>query len=279
MGKSVFSSVLVALVLAGWSAVACSSSSDSGSSGNNAGSSCTGPQHGTGNANKACQSCIEDSCGDQFSAYCSGNCSTNGSSSACQKATQSISDCVVKNCLSQCDDSSSSSGGKGSGGTSSGLGGVPDNNTPEGGASFGTPTTDNCKALAECCNTFTIKDVRDPCLTAAGYDNDAPCKNLLNTYHNAGECMGGGNGDNVPVACYIESEKTCTKSPIPAGSKDMYESACTDGGGVASDNCPTADLLGCCTFGGTTESCVYADSEELDQAMCEQAGGTWSETP
>jgi len=278
MKKSLFSSVFVALVLAGWSAVACSSSSDSsGSNGSSAGSSCTGPQHGT-TTNKACESCIQDSCGDQFSAYCAGNCSKNGSSSACQKATQNISDCVVSKCFSECDDSSSSHGGSSSGGSSPGLGGAPDQ-TSDGGASFGTPTTQNCKALAECCQTFTIKDVKDPCLQAAGYDNDAPCLNLLNTYRNAGQCTSGGNGGTTPVACYIETEKTCTKTPVPTGSKDMYESACTDGGGIASEDCPTKDLLGCCTFGGTTESCVYADSDQLDKAMCEQSGGTWSEKP
>lgn len=274
MRKSFFSSVFVALALAGWSAAACSSSSDS--SGNTAGSTCTGPQHGT-TTNKACESCIQDSCGDQFSAYCSGDCSKNGSSSACQQATQDISDCVVSKCFSECDDSSSSAGSN-TGGTSPGLGGAPDENPSEGGASFGTPTTENCKALAECCNTFTIKDVRDPCLVAAGYDNDAPCKNLLNSYHNANECLGDSSGGTVAVACYVESDGMCTKTPVPEGSKATIESACTDGGGVASDACPAKDLIGCCTIGGTTESCAYREGQ-LDQATCEQSGGTWTETP
>ena len=120
---------------------------------------------------------------------------------------------------------------------------------------------EHCQELAACCETLSQGEVKDPCLQAAGYDNVAPCLNLLNAYQNAGQCKGGepGMSGNATLACYNEADGECTRTDVPESYKDEASKSCTDGGGVASDTCPAVGLVGCCAFaGGAVQSCAYA---------------------
>jgi hypothetical protein len=93
----------------------------------------------------------------------------------------------------------------------------------------------------------------------------------------AGEAPAG-SGDEPDFACYVEEQNLCSTSIVPEGERDTYESACADSGGVVSASCPSADLVGCCHYAGTT-TCAYGASPALDADRCDQSGGSWSEEP
>ena len=56
---------------------------------------------------------------------------------------------------------------------------------------------------------------------------------------------------------------------------------CTGQGGTPGTACPSANLVGCCNFGGATETCYYDNdpSQALEASNCSAAGGTWQTTP
>jgi hypothetical protein len=101
-----------------------------------------------------------------------------------------------------------------------------------------------------------------------------------------GEGGNTGNGEtgSENSACYIAEQSSCTATAVPTSEKATLDAQCTDAGGVAGDSCPSKDLIGCCTFGGTglaasSKVCSYKTGSGFDQASCSAASGTWSTRP
>ena len=250
-------------------AVACGGSSDS-----SGGTNCSSPM--SSNASADCLSCVKSSCGSQYSDYCSGKCGDNAATTSCQNAASAIGTCVIDKCSAECDTEDQSSGPNGgatnaSGGATNHSGGSANSS---GGA--GTATTPNCVKLAECCPTLPGGDnLQVPCKQSAGYNNDGPCLGLLQAYQKAGQCTG--PSTDPTVVCF--ADKLCTKNTVPESVKATYEMACTGRGGVVSDECPAADLLGCCTL-PSSEVCTYDGADSgFKEEDCKAAQGTWTATP
>jgi len=95
---------------------------------------------------------------------------------------------------------------------------------------------------------------------------------------------GGTASGTVESACYIAEQSSCTATVVPSSDKMTFDGQCTDAGGVAGDHCPSAGLIGCCTFGGgaapvSSKVCSYMAGMGFDQASCTSASGSWSTSP
>jgi hypothetical protein len=103
----------------------------------------------------------------------------------------------------------------------------------------------------------------------------------------------------VGQACYVDADKRCPHGAVqaPAGTEftegelDEFEMIAVQGcavqDGVLSDQCPTDNLIGCCTpepttslvdgITGVTVQCHYEGTTNTNaQTQCEMGGGTWT---
>lgn len=90
----------------------------------------------------------------------------------------------------------------------------------------------------------------------------------------------GSTSGGTGYACYLDTTKQCTQvANAPAAAVAQAKMTCDTNGGVSSDKCPSAGLLGCCANGGA--SCYYMglthDAAKLSDA-CGKGGGTWQTT-
>jgi len=100
------------------------------------------------------------------------------------------------------------------------------------------------------------------------------------THEDAGDAGDGGDSDSV--SC-VGSPAECTTWTLPQPDEVGYlKQTCTSGGGTIVPECPSANLIGCCTdFTGESlsETCYYSSGGSTEtQADCKAAGGTWATT-
>lgn len=90
---------------------------------------------------------------------------------------------------------------------------------------------------------------------------------------------GGGASGTAKYACYFDAGKQCTQASAPAAAVAQAQANCMMVGGVSSETCPTANLIGCCVNSGA--SCYYTglshDAAKLTES-CAKGGGTWAAT-
>ena len=71
----------------------------------------------------------------------------------------------------------------------------------------------------------------------------------------------------------------CDQQQLPPSSEQAAAQGCGQVGGTAGNGCQTQGLAGCCKL-PTTENCYYDPAAlQQRQAMCKNAGGSWSATP
>ena len=98
---------------------------------------------------------------------------------------------------------------------------------------------------------------------------------------------GGGGGGGGGTYCVVGSgtaQQTCTGFKDESSTtKDAEKQACSQNSGTIVSSCPTASLVGCCTYdsaGYTTEACYYEGTADQFMSACEsQSNGTWSTSP
>lgn len=89
----------------------------------------------------------------------------------------------------------------------------------------------------------------------------------------------GAAGASEPgFACYVQDQGLCSAAAVTASTRGAYETACADSGGVIREICPTEELIGCCTYAGGTQTCVYeTTAPPLERDSCNKSGGSWGE--
>lgn len=95
---------------------------------------------------------------------------------------------------------------------------------------------------------------------------------------------GAGGGAGAPgasepgFACYVEDQALCSGAVVSASTRETYEQACTESGGAVREACPTRGLLGCCSYAGGIQTCVYeTTAPALERDSCSESGGSWGE--
>jgi hypothetical protein len=167
-----FASAVVVLFAVGMLAGACSSSSDSGTTGPG---TCGGSSSGTGSA--ACGSCVQAHCSAQYNACfgSGGSCSAWTSGGCKGLPPDSCQTCILGD-LKSCQDSNCSTECKSTTPTDSGT--VTD-----------TGGGESCAALAACCPSID-GDAGGPdgCNAVAKSGMDSTCASTLSAYQSAGYC-------------------------------------------------------------------------------------------
>ena len=213
----------------------CSSDNDNKSSN---GSKCLAGAEKT--EHLACDSCLEHSCGSQYSALCEANCQASSSSTNCRQATDALTSCAIQQCAVDCgvEDSGSAGAGSGSAGSSSA------GSSSAGSSSAGSSSAGSSSAGSSAGGS------------ASGGDSSS----------------GGSGAATATASCYQAADAVCTRTQVPQGFLSQYDMACTQQNGQPT--CPSAGLIGCCAL-GDTKFCVYT-AQTINETNCPQIGGKWS---
>jgi hypothetical protein len=178
------------------------------------------------------------------------------------------------------------------------LSGCGDDSEPDGGPAectvpVGSGVTPGCES---CARGSCSGELSDFCSSGCSRtDTSAACQQAIGRLAAcvlsgcAKECeaiAGGGSdgGGGAPgasepgFACYVEDQALCSAAVVDASTRETYERACTEAGGAVREACPTQGLLGCCSYAGGIQTCVYeATAPPLERDSCNESGGSWGE--
>jgi hypothetical protein len=157
-----------------------------------------------------------------------------------------------------------------------------------------------CQSLMECASACDCSDTA--CVSGCGVPS-AECQDALQKLaacqgtHCTSECSSSSTSSSsssggtttgtttgtiptgsVSVSCYNAAEHGCVQTVVPDYAAEVIKNKCVEEGSVASTQCPTGGLIGCCVLFGGTE-CFYQGIDSDAQAACALAGGMWSTTP
>ncbi len=168
---------------------------------------------------------------------------------------------------SNADSSGNSSAGSGGNSTAGSAGNASGGSS---GGSEGAELSFTCGKLATCCVMLGGAS-EGACQGTADANDDDACSTQLNTYGAA--CL-------INSSCNMSASGTCQELPIFPYYAMQAKSDCMQAGGVPVTSCPTADLIGCCTYPVAGGACYYSNATApTTQSACTQNGGTWSTTP
>jgi hypothetical protein len=91
-----------------------------------------------------------------------------------------------------------------------------------------------------------------------------------------------GGGESITVVCDESTSGSfeCSVTILHDSDASSLDFQCTDFGGKLASACPTANVLGCCSYkaGYDYELCYYSPKPDVTalESECKSNGGTWS---